>query len=101
MPPPPQGEPPITALKHRPTQQVAFTPKELGPEEKDIWELYVDGSSAAHAGGTGQQLISPERDKMEYAIRSTFQVTNNETEYKALIARIKMAKFVMAKKLRA
>lgn len=101
LPPPPEGEPPVTALKHKPTLRVAFIPKELGPEEKDIWELYVDGSSAAHAGGTGLLLISPERAQMEYAIRLTFPVTNNEAEYEALIAGMKMAKSVMAKKLKA
>lgn len=38
---------------------------------------------------------------MEYAIRLNFQVTNNGAEYEALLAGLTMAKFVMAKKIKA
>ena len=35
-------------------------------------------------GGAGIILISPEKDKFEYAIQLHFRATNNEAEYEAL-----------------
>lgn len=56
------------------------------------WTLHVDGSSTASANGAGLLLTTLEGVKIEYAIRLGFKVTNNEVEYKALIAGLNAAK---------
>ncbi|XP_059654534.1 uncharacterized protein LOC132301284 [Cornus florida] len=58
----------------------------------DTWSLYVDGSSTARACGAGLVLISPEGENLKYALRFGFKATNNEAEYEALIAGLKLAK---------
>lgn len=50
------------------------------------WTLYVDSSSASNRRGEGIILISPEGPKVQQASTFAFQTTNNEVEYKALIA---------------
>ena len=45
----------------------------------------MDGLSTQYAGGVGVILQSPKRDHLEYAICLQFQMTNNETEYEALL----------------
>lgn len=49
------------------------------------WEVYVDGASNQKGFGVGLVLISPEKIVIEKSIRLNFTVTNNETEYKALL----------------
>ncbi|GAB2285117.1 hypothetical protein Dimus_039694 [Dionaea muscipula] len=63
------------------------------------WTLYVDGSSAKTGGGAGLILTSPEGSVVEYALRFDFPVTNNEAEYEALIAGIKLAKELGARSI--
>ncbi|KAK3008061.1 hypothetical protein RJ639_013198 [Escallonia herrerae] len=60
-------------------------------EVLDPWLLYVDGSSKARSSGAGVILISPEKFMIKYALRFNFQVSNNEAEYEALLARIRLA----------
>lgn len=55
------------------------------------WTLHVDGSSTASYSGVGLLLTTPEGITIEYAIRLKFKATNNETEYKALIAGLNLA----------
>ena len=50
------------------------------------WKLFVDGSSNQHGCGTGLVLQTPYGEKMEYAMRVGFKATNNEAEYRALLA---------------
>ncbi|KAK3011810.1 hypothetical protein RJ639_012571 [Escallonia herrerae] len=57
----------------------------------DPWNLYVDGSSALGSSGPGLILISPEGFTIEYALRFGFQASNNEAEYEALLAGIRLA----------
>lgn len=54
------------------------------------WNLYVDGSSTLKLSGVGIILISPEGFKIQHTIKFSFQATNNEAEYEAIIARIKL-----------
>ena len=44
---------------------------------------------------------SPEGDKFEYALRFKFQDSNNEAEYEALLAGLRMCKAAGAKKIEA
>ncbi|XP_057248147.1 uncharacterized protein LOC104903274 [Beta vulgaris subsp. vulgaris] len=65
------------------------------------WTLMVDGSSTANGCGDGIIFQSPEGDKCEYAIKFQFQASNNEAEYEALLAGIKMCKAVGALEIEA
>ena len=55
------------------------------------WILYVDGSTHSKGTGLGLTLQIPEGDLIEQAIRCGFKATNNEAEYEALIAGLRLA----------
>ncbi|PON34666.1 Ribonuclease H, partial [Parasponia andersonii] len=56
-----------------------------------LWKLYVDGSSNENGAGAGLVLISPEGHNIHCALCFKFPVSNNEVEYEALIAGLKLA----------
>ena len=56
------------------------------------WGLYVDGSSNDGGSGVGLIVVSPKGHRMHCALRFRFMVSNNEAEYKALIAGLKLSK---------
>ncbi|XP_021735021.1 uncharacterized protein LOC110701703 [Chenopodium quinoa] len=68
-------------------------------EINQLWKVYVDGSSTANGCGAGIVCQSPEGDRYEYALRFKFQASNNEAEYEALLAGIRMCKAAGAKKI--
>ena len=70
----------------------------LDPE--DQWILHVDGSSNSSRSGAGIILIGPKDDVVEYVLRFEFLATNNEAEYEALIARLRLTKGVTAQYLK-
>ncbi|GFS42902.1 hypothetical protein Acr_00g0082420 [Actinidia rufa] len=87
----------IVKFTHEDTQPET-TPLEAGilkepTSEKDLahWILFVDGSSNQHGCGAGLVIRAPSGEQMEYAIRMGFQATNNEAEYKALLAGLRVA----------
>ncbi|XP_062085976.1 uncharacterized protein LOC133792083 [Humulus lupulus] len=55
------------------------------------WKLFVDGSSNKNGTGAGLILVSPEGHRVHSALRFGFSASNNEAEYKALIAGHHMA----------
>ncbi|XP_075483781.1 uncharacterized protein LOC142523932 [Primulina tabacum] len=55
------------------------------------WVIHVDGSSTSHGSGVGVLLESPQGDKLMYSIKFQFPASNNEAEYEALVAGIKLA----------
>uniref|UniRef100_A0A2N9H5N8 Uncharacterized protein n=1 Tax=Fagus sylvatica TaxID=28930 RepID=A0A2N9H5N8_FAGSY len=63
-------------------------------EEGEAWTVNIDGSSTKEMSGAGVVLVSPEKDKFEYALQLRFCATNNEAEYEALLAGLKLAKSV-------
>jgi ribonuclease HI len=69
------------------------------PEQLEIWTVNIDGSSTKEMGGAGIILVSPEKDKFEYAIQLRFRTTNNEAEYEALLAELKLSKKMGVKNL--
>ncbi|XP_042502110.1 uncharacterized protein LOC122079589 [Macadamia integrifolia] len=72
--------------------------KEAGEPEPDPnrkWVLFVDGSNTTARSGAGLVMKSPEEFTIHYALRFAFPITNNEAEYEALIAGIKLEKAVM------
>ncbi|KAM2437414.1 hypothetical protein EV1_014446 [Malus domestica] len=63
------------------------------------WSLYVDGSSNQQGCGTGLVLTTPEKVAMKYALRFKFKASNNEAEYEALLASLRLAKHLGVKRI--
>ncbi|KAM2591232.1 hypothetical protein TB2_043654 [Malus domestica] len=87
---------------------IVSTPKEvvsLPSEAQKIeptapaWSLYVDGSS--NQQGCEARLVLTTLDKvaMEYALRFKFKASNNEAEYEALLAGLRLAKHLGVKRI--
>ena len=66
--------------------------EDKGAEEPLQWSIHTDGSSNRQAEGAGVVLLSPEGDTVECMVRLDFPTTNNEAEYKALVAGLNLAK---------
>jgi ribonuclease HI len=50
------------------------------------WVIYVDDLSTRKNGGVRIVLVTPEGEELSGALRLEFRTTNNEAEYKAVIA---------------
>ncbi|KAK1406979.1 hypothetical protein QVD17_38589 [Tagetes erecta] len=85
----PPGQPPIS--------------KEQGSPEPGLkeWKLYTDGASNSEGSGIGLVLISPEGAEITHALRLNFRTSNNESEYEALIAGLRIAKQMKAQAVEA
>ncbi|GKF14647.1 reverse transcriptase domain-containing protein [Tanacetum coccineum] len=59
---------------------------------KEEWILYTDGAASAKGSGAGLVLISPTKTEYTYALRLNFESTNNQAEYEALLAGLRIAK---------
>ncbi|GKA38654.1 reverse transcriptase domain-containing protein [Tanacetum coccineum] len=62
-----------------------------GLKSGSIWKLYTDEASSFDGLGAGLMLISPEGRKYTYALSFEFETTNNEAEYEALLAGLRIA----------
>lgn len=58
--------------------------------EKETWLLEVGGSSATSGAGAWIIMTSPEGNTFDYAIKFAFPESNNESEYEAAIAGLRM-----------
>ncbi|KFK40896.1 hypothetical protein AALP_AA2G057300 [Arabis alpina] len=58
---------------------------------KGIKGLHVDGSSSKNGSGIGIHLASPTGEILEQSFRLGFKASNNEAEYEAIIARMRLA----------
>ena len=63
---------------------------EVMGEQFEQWTLYVDGTSNSKGSRGGLIVITPDKTKIECALRFRFDATNNEVEYEALIARVRL-----------
>ena len=63
-------------------------------KEFQIWILSTDGASNSTSVGIGIVLEAPSRLKIEKARRLSFQATNNEAEYEALINGLELVKHI-------
>ncbi|GFS37177.1 hypothetical protein Acr_00g0050430 [Actinidia rufa] len=88
----------IVESTHEDTPQPEIAPPEAGipkepTSEKDLprWILFVDDSSNQHGCGAGLVIQALSGEQMEYAIRMEFKATNNEAEYEALLAGLRIA----------
>ncbi|CAL8169207.1 unnamed protein product [Prunus armeniaca] len=64
-----------------------------------VWILHVDDSANQQGCGAGLVLTAPDRVKMEYALRFSFRTSNNEAEYEALLAGLRLAKSMGARQI--
>ncbi|GKA11495.1 reverse transcriptase domain-containing protein [Tanacetum coccineum] len=72
------------------------------PEELlEPWTLFTDGSSCVDGSGAGLILTNAEGAEFTYAMRFRFEATNNEAEYEALIAGLRIAEQMGVKNLQA
>ncbi|GJT73924.1 reverse transcriptase domain-containing protein [Tanacetum coccineum] len=80
------------------------SPDELLAEPEELpepWTLFTDGSSCIDGSGSGLILTNPEGIEFTYAIRFRFEATNNEAEYEALIAGLRIAEQMGVKNVQA
>ncbi|GKG41318.1 reverse transcriptase domain-containing protein, partial [Tanacetum coccineum] len=58
---------------------------------QEPWKLITDGSSCIDGSGAGLILTSPEGVEFTYVLRFQFTASNNEAEYEALLAVLRIA----------
>ncbi|GJY21743.1 reverse transcriptase domain-containing protein [Tanacetum coccineum] len=56
------------------------------------WGLYTDGASSDDSSGAGLMIVNLEGMEFTYALKFEFTATNNEAEYEAVIAGLRIAK---------
>ncbi|GKB28898.1 reverse transcriptase domain-containing protein [Tanacetum coccineum] len=76
-------------LIEKPDENLPDTSVVETPQEP--WILFTDGSSCVDGSGAGLILTSPEGTKFTYVLRFQFTASNNEAEYEALIAGLRIA----------
>ncbi|GJV42251.1 reverse transcriptase domain-containing protein [Tanacetum coccineum] len=76
-------------LLEKPNEALPDTSVVKIPQES--WTLFSDGSSRVDGSGAGLILTSPEGTEFTYALRFQFTASNNEAEYEALIAGLRIA----------
>ncbi|GJV23267.1 reverse transcriptase domain-containing protein [Tanacetum coccineum] len=78
-------------IVERPEDDTLDTPMEDREELPDPWVLFTDGSSCIDGSGASLIIMNPEGMEFTYALRFRFNATNNEAEYEALIAGLRIA----------
>ncbi|XP_071700327.1 uncharacterized protein [Rutidosis leptorrhynchoides] len=68
-------------------------PEQLPAPPLELWVLYTDGAASSEGAGAGLILIGPHQEE--------HTLTNNETEYEALLAGMHIAQELGIKKLQA
>nr|GFB03269.1 reverse transcriptase domain-containing protein [Tanacetum cinerariifolium] len=74
---------------------------EADEELPDPWTLFRDRSSCIDGSGAGLILTNLKGAEFTYTLRFRFDATNNEAEYEALIAGLRIAKQMGVKNLQA
>ncbi|GKB91513.1 reverse transcriptase domain-containing protein, partial [Tanacetum coccineum] len=72
------------------------------PAEEEIpepWTFFTDGSSCLEESGAGLILTNPEGMEFTYALRFKFVASNNEAEYEALMAGLRIVEQMGVKNL--
>ncbi|GJZ19671.1 reverse transcriptase domain-containing protein [Tanacetum coccineum] len=109
---------PITVITDQPIKNILSNPEvaadfiverpeeegqdDSAKEEEPLparWTLFTDGSSCVDGCGAGVILTDPEGVEFTYALRFQFETTNNEAEYEALIAGLRIAEKMGVKNL--
>ena len=71
---------------------VELSPPMVNEDKEQKWTLYVDGSSNNEGSGARVILEDMNGVSIEQSLRFMFKTSNNQTEYKALLAGLKLAK---------
>ncbi|GAA0151850.1 hypothetical protein LIER_10478 [Lithospermum erythrorhizon] len=74
-------------------------PREGKLEEIPLWKLYFDRASNEKGSGAGILIDGPKGEVFEYALRFSFNVTNNEVEYEAMIIGHQIAQTLKIRRL--
>ncbi|GKC53813.1 reverse transcriptase domain-containing protein [Tanacetum coccineum] len=86
-------------IVEHPEEDTLDTPIEVEEELSKPWILFTDGSSCADGSRAGLILTNLEGAEFTYALRFRFEATNNEAEYEALIAGLRIAEEMGVKNL--
>ena len=81
------------------TPEMADREKLMIQTQDSQWKLYVDGSSTENSSGAKIILVSPDGVELSCAVHFRFKSTNNQAEYEALLASLRLAKEVSAQHL--
>nr|KYP58025.1 Transposon Ty3-I Gag-Pol polyprotein [Cajanus cajan] len=68
-------------------------------DEPQVWTLHVDRSSNSKGGGAGIILEGPNQVTLEQSLKFSFKVTNNQAKYEALLAGLRLARDLGARRL--
>ncbi|CAE6199346.1 unnamed protein product [Arabidopsis arenosa] len=68
-------------------------------ETDSTWKLHADGSSSKQGSGIGIRLETPSKEIIEQSFRLMFPASNNEVEYEALLAGLRLALAIGAEKI--
>lgn len=71
------------------------------PQESPAWMLFTDGASSAGGSGGGLILIDPNDKEYTYTLCFNFSASNNEAEYEALLAGLRIARKMGVEKIHA
>jgi ribonuclease HI len=69
-------------------------------ESKNKWTIFVDGSSNSKGSGAGIILESEDGTLIEVSLELSFQTKNNQAEYEAFLAGLRLAKDVEAEEVK-
>ncbi|KAL2475088.1 Ribonuclease H [Abeliophyllum distichum] len=69
------------------------------PRRYQHGKLYVDGSSGEAGARAGILLVSPDGHNLNCTLRLEFKALNNDAEYEALLASLRLAQEMKARKL--
>ena len=73
----------------------------INHEPNSTWILHVDGFSSKQGSGIGIRLTSPTVEVLEQSFRLVFHASNNEAEYEALIAGLRLAHGIKIRNIHA
>ena len=76
-----------------------FTTPEEANRLEELWMINTNGLSAQHGGEAGIVITSPENDVLKYGVQLKFPITNNEAEYEALLAGLRLARALGAQRI--
>ena len=63
------------------------------------WKVFVDNASNATGAGAGIVVITSKGIKLKHSFRLGFKASNNETEYEALLAELRVVSDLGAKEV--
>ncbi|GKB85820.1 reverse transcriptase domain-containing protein, partial [Tanacetum coccineum] len=88
-------------IVERPEEDSLDTLMEMEEELPEPWILFTNRSSYTDGSRAGLILTNPEGMEFTYSLRFRFDATNNEAEYEALIAGLRIAEQMGVKNLQA